>query len=291
MALALLIDKLRLSLLKRSGMGGKKKSHAWWTAKGYDCKPEVSFVLECHNKSLQILHVVEKLRNVPKSEIIVIDDGSSMEHSKRLFSSLTGANEFVIHANDLFEISTYDKAIRFANADYVVLMQDDDDFHTLDWVTKGLQLMRKYPRMVILGGKGARDLKFSDKGYDGSSDVIGDSGKDFRFVPTINRAPEWINKPLMLEKLKHIDQTFAPFQCDDYEMCCRAWLAGLQVGWYDASFFSLSPGGMRVYNNSFTTEQLQINGQKLFEMYADKMADIRNMVATSNSKLSRKAKF
>ena len=66
---------------------------------------------------------------------------------------------------------------------------------------------------------------------------------DFCFVPHVNRAPMWLNRSLFLEKLKHIDFDFAPFQFDDVELCLRTWLNGCQVGWYKTGFSSLSAGG------------------------------------------------
>ncbi len=57
----LLFDKIRLALLKRFSPVRKPagKSYASWAAKGYCNTPQVTFVLQSHNKSLQILHTVE----------------------------------------------------------------------------------------------------------------------------------------------------------------------------------------------------------------------------------------
>jgi hypothetical protein len=112
---------------------------------------------------------------------------------------------------------------------------------------------------------------------------MGDS--KFRFVHAVNRAPMWINKPLYELHLHHIDFRFAPFQYDDDELCLRSWLNGLQVGWYDAQFFSLTSGGMRLWNSAFTQEQMERNGKLLFQLYADKMAGITQQVEACNKTL------
>ena len=83
-----------------------------------------------------------------------------------------------------------------------------------------------------------------------------------------------------------IDYRFAPFQSDDYELCLRAWSCGLQVGWYDAHFTSLSAGGMRLYNNAFTREMTRRNAPLLYDLYHDQTDSIRQMVAEANNKLS-----
>ena len=276
----LLIEKIKLALQKRSGKVQKKKDHASWVAKGYRKAPKVTFVLQSHDKSLQICHVLPKLRQYEDAEIIVIDDGSKKEHTERLASALTGANEFLLRANDLFENVTYDKAIRMANGRYIALMQDDDDFDGIGWVEKAVRLFEQHPKMAILGGLGGLDIAFeADKlwAHGGASQTQG----DFCFVTAVNRAPMWIHRELFMQHLHHINFRFAPFQFDDYELCARTWLSGLQVGWYDAHFRSLTAGGMRLWNNAFTTEQSERNGKLLYELYADKQEEIRRLVAES----------
>lgn len=276
----LLIEKIKLALLKRTGTTQQKKTHATWVAKGYRKEPQVTFILQSHDKSLQICHVLPKLRQYEDAEIIVIDDGSKPEHTQRLTAALTGANEFLLRANDLFENVTYDKAIRLANGRYIALMQDDDDFDGIGWVETAVRLFQQHPRMAILGGKDGLDIAFEDDrqwAHGGASQAAG----DFSFVTAVNRAPMWINRELFMQHLHHIDFRFAPFQFDDYELCARTWLSGLQVGWYDAGFRSLTAGGMRLWNNALAKEQNERNGHLLYELYAGKKEEISRRVAES----------
>lgn len=281
----LIIEKIKLALFKRTGAVQQKKNHASWEAKGYRNEPAVSFIIQSHNKSLQICHILPKLRQFKDAEIIVIDDGSSMEHTKRLTEALTGANEFMLRANDLFENVTYDKAIRLANGKYLALMQDDDDFEDVSWVTEAIELFNKYPKMVILGGKWALNVKFHPEQEKGCGTKREMSDAKFQFVDAVNRAPMWIRKDLYEQHLHHIDFRFAPFQYDDDEICLRSWLLGLQVGWYDAKFRSLTAGGMRLWNSEFTKEQMERNGKLLYQLYADKMNNIAIQVEKSNQEL------
>lgn len=281
----LIIEKIKLALFKRTGVVQQKKNHASWEAKGYRNEPSVSFVIQSHNKSLQICHILPKLRQYKDAEIIVIDDGSSMEHTKRLTEALTGANEFLLRANDLFENVTYDKALRLANGKYVALMQDDDDFENVSWVTEAIALFERHPKMVILGGKWALNVKFHPEQEKGCGTKREMSDAKFRFVDAVNRAPMWIRKDLYEQHLHHIDFRFAPFQYDDDEICLRSWQLGLQVGWYDAKFQSLTAGGMRLWNSEFTKEQMERNGKLLYQLYADKMNNIAIQVEKSNQEL------
>lgn len=280
----LFIEKLKLSFQKRTGVVQAKKSYATWLAKGYVKEPLVSIVLQSHNKSLQIRHILPKLRAWGDSlEIVIIDDGSDISHTQALAESLTGANEFLVRANDLYENVTYDKAIRFANGKYIALLQDDDDFDDTSWIDNALRHFDAHPLLAILGGKDGLDMEFEHDRQTAHGGKKADGDREFQFVVSVNRAPMWLNKELFCRHLHHIDFCFAPFQFDDYELCARAWLQGLQVGWYDAKFKSLSVGGMRLWNGSFTQEQTQRNGKRLYAMYADKIEEIRKKVEACNA--------
>ena len=311
MNVRLLIDKLKLSLQKRTGKGQKKggRCYAAWAAKGHIKEPLVSFIVQSHDKSLQVCSFLPQLRAFPNSEIIVIDDGSSLEHTQRLAEALTGANEFLVRANDLYENITYDKCLRFCNGRYVALLQDDDKIPGTEWAERAVSLFQQHPDMVILGGCDGRRVRFCLKGEDNGQQTT-DNGHllataktettvfeksyaseemsqgDFCFVMSVNRAPMWINRELYQQHLHHIDYRFAPFQSDDYELCMRAWTLGLKVGWYRLHFESLSVGGMRLYNNAFTKEMTKRNATLLYDLYADKEAEIMKRVEEANKRMN-----
>lgn len=282
----LLLEKIKLAIQKRTNAVQKNRDHAWWVAKGYDNEPTVSFVFQTHNKSLQVLHVVDKLRKYKgRKEIVVIDDGSDLEHTERFVRELTGANEFLIRSNDLFEIVTYDKALRFANGKYIALMQDDDDFDSLDWIDEALEYFAKYPKMAILGGKWQTRATFDDKEQMYYSKSVSAEGKPFAFAQVVCRAPMWVNSELFRKYLHHNDFNFAPVQNDDDEACLRCWTLGLQVGWYDAKFHSLSAGGMRLWNKGLLGEQMKLNGHQLYNLYSDKIDEIDKKIKSANASL------
>ena len=160
-------------------------------------------------------------------------------------------------------------------------------FKDLSWVDDAVFYFEKYPELAILGGRDCLDFaidkqkgRFDILDYDLPTKDI-----DFCFVPHVNRAPMWLNRSLFLEKLKHIDFDFAPFQFDDVELCLRTWLNGCQVGWYKTGFSSLSAGGMRIWNNAFTQEQCEKNICKLYDLYSDKDVELHRIINTSNNNL------
>jgi len=282
MSLNLFFHRIYTAFLKKTGNENNKKNRQNWIDKKYNNQPLISFIIQSHNKGYEVKHIVSKLRNVPDSEIIVIDDGSKKNHTKIISSYLQGANEFMIRANDLYENIMYDRTIRFSNGKYIALLQDDNDFDNLLWIDQAINHFSKHPRMAILGGR--EGFNFGIIAEDIAYDIPYKEtlNKDFSFVHTVNRAPMWINKKLYDEKLKNIDFNFAPFQLDDCELCLRAWLSGLQVGWYNAGFTSLSAGGMRIWNTAFILEQGLHNQKLLYDMYKDKKEILDELVYCSN---------
>lgn len=279
MNIQLELSKLYCAFLKRSKLRSNK-SYTTWRDKKYENRPEVSFVIQSHNKSAQVKYLVSRLRRYSDNEIVVIDDGSDLRHTRSLAKFLTRGNEFLIRSNDLYENVMYDKALRFTNGQYVVLMQDDDDFYDYSWIEDALFFLDFTPDLVILGGRDGLNFLVDDaKKIAFDSPVEGLEKVEFEFVPHVNRAPMWINRELFEAKLKHIDFSFAPFQYDDIELCLRAWLNGLKVGCYHANFHSLSAGGMRIWNNAFTLSQCERNGHLLYKMYKDKKETIDALVA------------
>ena len=274
----LLLNRIKLALQKKTKVTQNKKSYEAWAAKGYNPTPLVSVIIQSHNKSLEVLHIVKKLRKYPSAEIIVLDDGSSINHSTAFIKEMTNANEFVIRANDLYEISTYDKAIRFANGKYIALLQDDDDFDSLSWIDRGVELLDSHPKLVILGGRDGQDLIVNDDKKTLNNKVV-TADTAFSYVATVNRAPMWLNKELYTEHLKSLDMSLIPFMYDDTELCIRAWLSNLQVGRYDAQFKSLSAGGMRLWNGEFARRQAIVNSQLLYQRYESKREIIKERIA------------
>ncbi len=282
-----------------------QKTYAGWASKNYNSTPVVSFVVQSHNSSANVLFLVKKLRTVPNAEILVIDDGSTLEHTIRLTKFLTNANEFMLRCNDLYEVLTYGRALHFARGKYVILLQDDDDFETTGWVNEGLNYLDHDELLVILGGRdGARLLPVRYDHTDTRGPFILDgtfayransftielsqstaSGPGLTYVQYVDRAPMWIRRDAFMNVLHDFDIRFAPFQWDDAEVCLRAWIAGLRVGHYAAKFKTggLGTGGMQLWNNELHQRQDEVNVKRIYELYEDKLVHIDSLVDQCNS--------
>jgi GT2 family glycosyltransferase len=244
----------------------------------YNSQPRVTAVVQLFNKRQNIETIVAALLSSPIDEIIVIDDGSSDGAIEILPRLLTGKNHFIIRSNDLFEVRTYSRALDFARGEIVALLQDDD-LPPSDglWVEEALALFDRYPKLAVLGGRDGLKLKLSRDPNSPPSLTYspvnhrkgGSTELAFTFVDFVNRAPMLLRRDA-IQRLGGIDNTFAPFQCDDVDLCLRTWKAGLQVGMYSTGFVrDVGMGGMRLFNAGSLPEQARKNWEIIYHRYGN----------------------
>ena len=255
----------------------------------YNDHPRVTAVLQLFNKRQNVAAILAALHSSPIEEIIVIDDGSRDGALEILPGLLQGKNHFIIRSNDLFEIRTYSRALDFARGEIVALLQDDDIPPMGGaWIQDAIELFDQYPKMAVLGGRDGLELRLKDSNdasesphqvtYTAVNQREGERiDMPFRFVDVVNRAPMLLRRQAV-QQLGGIDNTFAPFQCDDVDLCLRAWKAGLQVGLYSTGFLrDVGMGGMRLFNAGTVPAQARKNWQIIYDRYH---ADIANGVFT-----------
>jgi GT2 family glycosyltransferase len=256
----------------------------------------VTQVLQFFNKRRNIPDLVRTLRQSGAEETIVCDDGSADGSMADWMAHLTRPNDFVLRANDLFEVRTYDRCISLARGEFVVLLQDDDVAVDGGWLRRALDILGGDERVAIVGGRAGQDLA---PGADGGF-VLVDSSRPmnahgWRYVAAVNRAP-WIVRKRAYEALGGIDQGFAPFQHDDADLCLRAWLGGWRVAQYHAGFVrDVGGGGMRLFNGNagdyssdWRWRKAVENWRTLQARYATRTAEIGALVeAAAQDALSR----
>jgi glycosyltransferase involved in cell wall biosynthesis len=248
----------------------------------YNEKPRVTAIVQLFNKRQNIEAIVAGLLTPSIEEIIVIDDGSRDGAIEILPRLLTGKNHFIIRSNDLFEIRTYSRALDFARGEIVALLQDDDIPPPAGkWVSEALELFERHPQLAILGGRDGLELKLKVNPSSDESPIAYKAVNErdghridlpFQFVEIINRAP-MLARRQTVQQLGGIDNTFAPFQCDDVDLCLRAWKRGFQVGLYSTAFVrDVGMGGMRLFNADKMGPQARKNWQMIYDRYGKDIA-------------------
>ncbi|MGA7675045.1 MAG: glycosyltransferase [Rhizomicrobium sp.] len=277
----------------------------------YNVAPRLSVIIQLFNKKQNIASIIAALKHGNADEIIVIDDGSRDGAIEILPGLLTGKNEFVVRCNDLFEVRTYSRAIDFSRGEIVALLQDDDlPPESGSWMEEAIALFGKYPKLAVLGGFLGLELSFGppQEPHDRlmarqpapSAKIaytlrsLGPDKKShqtFDFIEVINRAPMFVRRSA-LSVLGGIDQVFAPFQCDDVDLCLKAWLGGFQVGLYHAPFVhDVGMGGMRLFNAERIPVQAERNWRIIAERYGARIAtgEIASLVAKARQDASIQA--
>lgn len=238
--------------------------------------PTVSFVVSNHDMSEQTKRIVDHLRKFSGNEIIVLDDGSSHDHTKALLDHMNGVNEFIVHANDLFDVVMLNRVFGFARGKYIVALQDDDIHKGREWVTEALRILNGDPKIAVLGGRHLISVS-------GNGGVSVEGMGPFRYAQAVNTAPMWVRKDAFLE-LGGFDNNFVPMMWHESDLCIRAWLNGYRVGWYSSGVDScgVPTPKRRAGKAIFEAEARRKNRALLMEKHGAVLDDVQKMVEACN---------
>ncbi len=256
----------------------------------YQDRPELAFILQSFNRVSNIDQLLEGLRGMGHHELIVCEDGSLDGSREKWMSCLDRSNDFLICSNDLHEIRILDRAIRFARADIVCLVQDDDLIpRETGWLEHALRQFSENPKLAILGGF----MGFESFDPDPAKAKRIWGGSEFRYVHHVNIGPYFIRRETY-EALGGWDYSFSevgePGICLDNELCLRAWMNGYQVGYSFVPFKGPSghyaaDGGTVLFSDDVRVRNSVRNSDTIFEMYGPHAERIDALVATANATL------
>jgi glycosyltransferase involved in cell wall biosynthesis len=256
----------------------------------YQDRPGLAFIVQSFNRVSNIEQLIDGLRRMGQHELIVCEDGSLDGSREKWMSYLDRPNDFLIHSNDLHEIRILDRAIRFARADIVCLVQDDDLIPgENDWLESALGQFSDNPRLAILGGF----MGFESFDPDPAKAKRIWGGNEFRFVHHVNIGPYFIRRQ-SYEALGGWEYSFSevgePGICFDNELCLRAWMNDYQVGYSFVPFKGPSghyaaDGGTVLFSDDVRVRNSVRNSGTIFEMYGPHARRIDALVTAANATL------
>ncbi|MBC8065133.1 MAG: glycosyltransferase [Chlorobia bacterium] len=253
----------------------------------YRDQSQLAFIVHSFNRVSNIEQLVVGLRRMGDHELIVCEDGSLDGSREKWMFHLARPNDFLIHSNDLHEIRILDRAIRFARAKIICLVQDDDLIpQETGWLETALAQFNTYPNLAIIGGfMGFRSFHPDPKK---AKPIWGPAS--FQFVHHVNIGPYFIRKQ-HYQALGGWDHSFSgvgePGICFDNELCLRAWINGYQVGYSFVPFkgppghYSLD-GGTMLFSGTVRQRNQLLNRKKIFEMYVKDTRRIDQLVEEAN---------
>jgi glycosyltransferase involved in cell wall biosynthesis len=257
----------------------------------YRDRSRLAFIVQSFNRISNIDQLLTGLRQLGEHELIVCDDGSLDGSHDKWMSLLDRPNDFLIHSNDLHEIRILDRAIRFARADIICVVQDDDLIpRDTGWLEAALTHFDTYPQLAILGGFMAfRSFHPDPKRL---TPIWGPA--PFQFAHHVNIGPYFIRQH-HYEALGGWDYAFSrvgePGICFDSELCLRAWLHGYQVGYRFVPFKGPAghyepDGGTVLFSGPVRRRNQVRNHQRMYELYAKHARRIDQLVREANCTLA-----
>jgi glycosyltransferase involved in cell wall biosynthesis len=270
------------------------KTHRRSSSVQYRDRSKLAFIVQSFNRISNIDQLLAGLRHLGEHELIICEDGSLDGSHEKWMAHLHRPNDFLIHSNDLHEIRILDRAIRFACADIICIVQDDDLIpREMGWLETALTQFVTYPRLAIIGGfMGYRSFHPDPKH---AKPIWGPA--PFQFVHHVNVGPYFIRKQYY-EALGGWDSSFSeagePGICFESELCLRAWINGYQVGYSFVPFkgppgrYSLD-GGTVLFSGAVRRQNQLRNQEKIYAMYAKHARRIGQLVRKANRTLTPRA--
>jgi hypothetical protein len=246
--------------------------------KSFEAYPNILCVFQTFNKSHLIRLILNPFIKKGFKNIILFADGCLDNTLTKSALILRGKNHLVIAANDVHEIKNYRFAITSETAkscEFALLMQDDDIYpDDFSWLEYGLGLMKKDPKLVVVGYRGGFDFTsmhppsdtfLLDSFYQVGNEIgltgtwTGKNAKVFSHAPNqfnfsycqaVYRAPHLIRIKEFLQET-NFDPLFEPFQDDDTNYCLELWSKGYRVGLVAGAPINrdIGIGGMRLSNS------------------------------------------
>jgi hypothetical protein len=289
----------------------------------FDAYENLLCIFQTFNKSHLLKMVLNPFVEARIKNIMLFADGCIDETVAEAQALLTGKNHSIIVLNDLHEIHNYRFALTSEwgkKSEFALLMQDDDLYPTdFRWLDYGLEMMKKDPKLVVIGFNGGQNIKSIHKASDtftqdtllikGANYSLGNSVEgsfasrtsigehlDFNYAQVSIRAPHLIRVSDFLQNTK-FDPLFEPFQDDDTNYCLELWSKGFHVGLVHGAkiYRDIGIGGMRLSNTLTINSRpahTQRNHNLLFDRYANfiNSGELADRVKKANSSIESKPK-
>lgn len=266
-------------------------------AKPYHDNPRVSVCVLSFNNIDNIDNLYKGLKASGAEEIIVCEDGSIDGSYEKWSELLKDRNDFIIRSNDIHEIRAYDRALKMARGEFVVMIQDDDQLpENGDWLNEVLTYFEKYPDMGLFGcfwgfygiipGEGFKGVEYHKRDQN-SFDY---ENFRFTFVHQVNNGPMVLRRKIY-EEVGGFDFDFSKVGESgiefDHAFSLQCWLNGWKVGHKEYLIKKIPMPGEAWEGGTFKygcnrEENRKINRQLMINKFSGKRSEINALVEAAN---------
>jgi len=230
-----------------------------------------SIILTVHNKEWLIKEVITRIfkHTTSSTELVVVLDGCTDNSEAELNEVLSLApNHFkvkIIYTPDVFETKANNAGMKVATGDYIIIVQDDMLINEPDWNLRLRKPLETFSDVFAVTARTAHNWIYNPNSIhqyieedldDCWSDILihtNHAHKDntprniFAIRDSVNRGPLLLSHDIV-KKLNYLDESFAPSDMDDHDICYRAYKElGMKSGCYWINYLSEeSWGGSRV---------------------------------------------
>jgi len=206
---------------------------------------EYTIILTIHNKDFLVRQSLERIKQYTTGlyEIVVVLDGCR-DNSAGIVQSFINKNPKikikVEVANDVFETKANNIGLKRAESKYCIIVQDDMLINEPSWNVRLKRPFDEFNDVFAVTANCSHNWKFNPNSVhlnlkenltDCWCDIINHTdhaGKAWNLSRDIfavrqsaNRGPLMINHEDLI-KLNYFDETFAPLDMDDHDLCFRA---------------------------------------------------------------------
>lgn len=207
-------------------------------------KDSSSIILTVHNKDFLLeesLRRIKELTSKPYELIIIIDGCSdkSLEIATRFKSKNPKIKTIVEETPDIFETKANNVGCKLATGDYIFIVQDDMLINEKSWNQRLLKPFRAFGDVFAVSANCAHNWVFNpnsihlnmEENLDNCwCDIlkhVDHAGRPWNLPRNVFAVRQCVNRgPLVInhEDLKHLgyfDESFAPLDMDDHDLCFR----------------------------------------------------------------------
>ena len=249
---------------------------------GNNMNTDTSLVLSIYNQEPGIAIVLtEFLLNMSDNvkELIFVIDGCTDKTDEIVKEVLKGINinTKFFYADNVFEVKANNIGFKAASCPWIITIQDDMIMTEKDFDKR---LMKPFlVKDTILGvtSRNAQNERIVGEFlhcYDVAGKDVNTPRNVFAIRDIIVRGPVLFNHE-RLQKCDYLNEEFAPINCDDKDLCYRAYRLGYEVGAYVTEFEHPRQWSKTV-NDENSIRTLDWSFRKNMKMIIERHADLIN---------------